>query len=83
MNLKNEGNEILSLIKSFLDNYQKPQEVFSEEEAADYLRVPLRTLKNYSKKKKITWSLIGKQKIYTRKNLLDFIDRKSRLYKNW
>ncbi len=83
MNSKHEDNDILSLIKCFLDNYQKPQEIFSEEEAAEYLRIPLQTLKNYSKKKKITWCLVGKQKIYTRENILDFIDRKSRLYRNW
>ncbi len=83
MNKKADNSELITLIKNFLDNYSNPQEIFTEEEAAKHLRVPLQTLKNYAKKRKITWSLVGKQKIYTRENLHEFIDRKSRLHKDW
>ncbi|MFW5887891.1 MAG: helix-turn-helix domain-containing protein [Bacteriovoracia bacterium] len=83
MDSRFDPNEILTLIKDFLDNYERPQEIFTEEEAAKYLRVPLQTLKNYTKKKKISWCLVGKQKIYTREQLNEFLKRKVRLHRYW
>lgn len=73
----------VQLMHDLSESLRTPKEVFTEEEAAEYLTVKLQTLKNYAKKKKITWSLIGKQKVYTKKELDDFLDRKSRLYRHF
>ncbi|MBL6991356.1 MAG: helix-turn-helix domain-containing protein [Bacteriovoracaceae bacterium] len=71
------------LIHNLSESLRTPKEVFTEAEAAEYLRVKLQTLKNYAKKKKITWSLVGKEKVYTKKELDSFLDRKSRLYRHF
>ena len=60
-----------------------PKTVFSENEAAEYLRIRLQTLKNYAKKRKITWSLVGKQKVYTKMELDNFLERRSRLHRDF
>ncbi len=83
MDSKFDYSELLNLVKNFLDNYKAAREVFCEKEAADYLRVPLQTLKNYSKKKKISWCLIGKHKIYTKEQLDEFLERKVRFHRDW
>jgi hypothetical protein len=82
-NTKIDITEVFTLLQDFLDSYQRPQEIFTEEEAANYLRVPLQTLKNYSKRKKISWCLIGKKKIYTKEQLNEFLERRVRLHQDW
>ncbi len=73
----------VEMMHDFAEAIRTPKTVFTEEEAAEYLRVGLQTLKNYAKKKKITWKLMGKQKVYTKKDLDSFLDRKSRLYRHF
>ena len=71
------------LMHEFAESMKVPKTVFTEEEAAEYLRIRLQTLKNYSKKKKITWSLIGKRKVYSKMELDNFLERKSRLHRDF
>tara|TARA_B100001971_G_scaffold213155_1_gene245588 strand:- start:180148 stop:180441 length:294 start_codon:yes stop_codon:yes gene_type:complete len=73
----------IKLMYQLAESLKVPKTIFTEEEAADYLRVELQTLKNYAKKKKITWKLIGKDKIYTQKDLDEFLERKSRFHQNF
>ncbi len=71
------------LMHDFIEALSVPKTAFSEKEAAEYLRIGLQTLKNYAKKKKITWSLIGKEKVYLKTELDDFLERKSRFHRDF
>ena len=75
---------LLSDFRESLNEIFEPHDgLYSEEEAAKYLSVPVQTLKNYSKKKKLTWREIGKKKKYTQEDLDDFIERKVKLHKDF
>ncbi len=72
------------LITHYL-NVQKDlkRDVFSIAEAADYLRVKVSTLKNYTKRQMITWEQVGKEQIFRKIDLDEFLARRERLHSDW
>lgn len=56
------------------------QEVFSLEEAAEYLKTEPKTLGLYAKRKKISYSIVGKNKVFRRDDLNEFLERNSKLH---
>lgn len=59
------------------------KEIFSIDEAAIFLKVSSSTVKNYSKKKMISWRLVGKEKVFTKKDLLDFLERRKIMHRDF
>lgn len=59
---------------------ESKKEVFDIEEAAQFLKVAPSTVKNYAKKKKISWHLVGKEKVFRKQDLIDFLERRKVLH---
>ncbi len=59
---------------------ESKKEVFDIDEAAQFLKVPTQTIKNYAKKKMISWHLVGKEKVFRKEDLLNFLERRKVLH---
>lgn len=53
-------------------------EIYTEAEAADYLRTAIETLVNLRRRKQINYIPLGKEARYTSQHLIDFLKRKEK-----
>lgn len=57
-----------------------PQDYLSNQEAADYLRISITALYNLRRKKGLPFIKLGKQVLYSREALKDFVNQHTKTF---
>jgi hypothetical protein len=66
--------EIQTLFENLIAAIAPPQAVFSEEEAARYLRTTVESVQYYAlRKNELAYHTVGRNRVYSKKDLDDFL----------
>jgi len=69
-----EDSEIQSLLENLIATVAPPQAVFSEEEAARYLKTTVESVQYYALRKNLlAYHTVGRNRVYTKRDLDAFL----------